>query len=104
MPPKGVLRHPIADLADLLDPQLHHVAGLEELATAGADARRRASEDEVARIKRHAGRQLLDLLGEVEDHVAGIGILFQYAVDPQLEPELLRIADVARRHDPRPKR
>src|SRR5262245_41949714 len=35
-------------LADLLDPELDLVAGLEEFAARGADARRRAGQDDVA--------------------------------------------------------
>ena len=63
-------RHPVLDLADLLDPEAHHVAALEEFAAPGADAGRRAGQDQVPGIERHAGRQLLDLFGNVEDHVA----------------------------------
>src|SRR5262245_23504471 len=33
------LRHLVADLADLLDPDLHHVPSLEKFAAPGADAR-----------------------------------------------------------------
>src|SRR5579862_7073990 len=94
------LAHPVLDLTDLLDPQPDHVAGLEELAAASADSGRRAGEDDVAWIKRHAVGQLLDLFGERVDHRAGVGILLEDAVDPELEPKLLRIADIARRHDP----
>src|SRR5215831_9873645 len=46
------LRHLVADLADLLDPDLHHIAGLEVLAAARPDACRRAGEDQVARMQR----------------------------------------------------
>src|SRR3974390_3115486 len=104
-PPQGrvtgiALHHPVLDLADLLDPELDDIAGFEELAAPGADAGGRASENDVAGVQRHTGRQLRDLLSEREDHLAGVGILLEHAVDPQFETELLRIADVACRHDP----
>jgi hypothetical protein len=46
--PSYGLRHLIADLPDPLDPDFHHIAGLEELLALHADAGRRAGEDEVA--------------------------------------------------------
>src|SRR5215510_4140645 len=41
----GRLRHLVADLADPLDPDFHHVAGLEVFAATGPDACGRASQD-----------------------------------------------------------
>src|SRR5262245_18551730 len=87
-------------LADLLDPNLHGIAGLKEFAAGGADAGRCAGEDQVAGMQRHTVRQLRDLLGQVEDHVLAVGILLEHVVDPELEAEILRVADLARRHDP----
>src|SRR5262252_7917007 len=103
-PASRILDHPVLELADLLDPQLDHIAGFKELAAPGAGAGGRTGENDVAGMQRHAGRQLRDLLGQGEDHLAGIGILLEHAVDPQFQPELLRIADVACRHDPGPER
>src|SRR3989442_15253439 len=92
--------HLVGQRADLLDPNLDHVAGLEEFPARRADAGRRAGENEIARMQRHPARQLRDLLGQIEDHALAVGVLFQHVVDPQLEAEILRIADIARRHDP----
>src|SRR5438874_2171963 len=69
------LGHFVAELADVLDPELHDIAGLEEFAAAGADACRRAGEDQVAGMERQPRRQMGNLLGEVEDHLASVGIL-----------------------------
>ena len=44
----------MAQLADLLDPQLHGVAGLEEAAASHAHTRRGTREHEIARAERHA--------------------------------------------------
>ena len=78
--------HRIGQAADLLDPQLDHVARLEEFAAPGPDAGGRAGEDHVAGIKRDAARQLRDLLGQREDHLPGIRILLQHVVDPESSP------------------
>src|SRR6476469_1872644 len=94
----------VAQRSDLFDPDLDHIAGFEELAARRADPGRRSREDEVAGMERHPARQLRDLLGQVEDHVLAVGVLFEDVVDPQLEPQILGIADVARRHDPGPER
>src|SRR5262245_26743275 len=56
------LRHLVADLADAFDPDLHHVAGLEVLAPAGADAGGCAGEDQVARMEREPRGEVRDLL------------------------------------------
>src|SRR6185437_10164808 len=60
------LHNLVAELADALDPDFDHVAGLEELAAFGAGAGRRTGEDDVARMQRHVDRELFDLLGERE--------------------------------------
>src|SRR5262249_7896246 len=107
IPARGVgstSHHPVFDLADLFDPELDHVTRFEELAASSADAGRRAGEDDIAGIERHAGGELLDLLGKRVDHFAGVGILLKDAIDPQFQAELLRIAEVACRHDPRAER
>src|SRR5215212_98206 len=71
-------RHLVDELADVFDPHAGGVAG----------------------IKRDARRQMRQLLGEIENHVASIGILLDDVVDPELDAELLRILDVAGWHDP----
>src|SRR5882672_1793825 len=92
------------ELADVLDPQLDGVAGLEEPAPAHADARRRAGEHQIPRMKGDARGKHRDLLGRVEDQLRGMRLLHQLAVHPQLDPERVRITDVARGHDPRAER
>src|SRR3954452_14811694 len=101
-PPESRLGHLVAQRPDLFDPDLDHIAGFEELAARRPDPGRRSRQDEVAGMKRHPARQSGDLLGQVEDHVLAVGVLFEDIVDPQLEPQVLGIADVARWHDPGP--
>src|SRR5262249_167674 len=57
----------VRERSDALDFERYHVAHIQELAAAHADARGGAGEDEVARIKRHVARELLDLLSDRED-------------------------------------
>src|SRR5262245_66385061 len=84
--------HLVGQRPDFLDPDLDHVAGLEEFPARRADTGRRARENHVAGVKRHATRQSLDLLGQVEDHVVAVGILLEHVVYPELETEILRVA------------
>src|SRR5260221_682911 len=97
-------RHAVLELADLLDPELHRLARAQEALARHADARGRAGHDEIARLQRDARGQHLDLLRDGEDHLVAVRILHQLIPDPQLEPELLRIADLGSWHDPRPER
>src|SRR5579863_2192578 len=92
------------EIADLLDRDLDGIAALQEFAALGAYARRRAGQYDITGIERNPRREMRDLLGRGEDHAAGVRILLQHAVDPELDRELLRVADVARRHKPRPQR
>ena len=46
---------------------------------------------EVARLQRDARGEHRDLLGGVEDHLAGVRVLHQLVVDPELDAELVRI-------------
>src|SRR5690349_8920874 len=94
----------MGELADALDPQLDRVAGLEEPAPAYAHPRRGPGEDEIARVQGHARREHRGLLGGVEDELGGVRVLHQLAVYPQPDPELVRIAHLARRNDPGPER
>src|SRR6266853_648434 len=91
-------------LADLLDPQPDGIAGFEEAAPSHAHPRGSPREHEIARVERHARRQHRDLLGGIEDQLARVGVLHQLAVHPQLDSELMRIAEVPRRDDPGPER
>src|ERR1700682_2087545 len=87
------LRHLAGQAPDPLDPDLHHVAGFQEFVAAGADTGRRAGQDQVARMEGEPRRQMGNLLGQVEDHLARVGILLEDIVDPQLEAEILRVRD-----------
>src|SRR5262249_52363247 len=98
---ENTLRKLVGQRADAFDPDLGGVAGLEELAARRADAGRRAGQDDVARIERDPRRQVRQLLGQIEDHVAGVGVLLDDVIDPKLDAELLRVLDVACRDDPR---
>src|ERR1051326_3807278 len=97
-------RDPVAQRPDSLDLQFHDVTGSKELSAPLTDTGRCARENDVARIERHADGQLRDLFGQREDHLAGVGILLDHVVDPQLEREVLRVGDVLGRYHPRPQR
>src|SRR6185503_6869358 len=61
---------------------------------------RRTGEQEIARLKRERLGYMLDLRGNIEDHVAGIAVLAQLAVDPALERLVGDVASFVRRGDP----
>src|SRR5437870_13289174 len=84
----------MVQLADLLDPQFHGVAGFEEPAPSHAHTGRSSGENEVARQESHARRQHRDLLGGIEDQLARVGVLHQLPVPPQLDSELVRITQL----------
>src|SRR3954447_15150641 len=73
-----------------------HVAVLErpfrihELAAAP----RRAGEDHVAGLEREAVRAEADQLGDPEDHLRGVRVLDELAVDLRRELEALRVLDL----------
>src|SRR5882672_12864567 len=97
-------RHAVLELAYLLDPELDRLARAQETLARHADTRGRAGHDEIARLQRDARGEHLDLLGDGEDHLVGVRVLHQLAAHPELDAELLRVADLGRRHDPRPER
>src|SRR5262245_45705048 len=88
--------HLVGQRSYFLDPDLDHVAGLEEFPARRADSGRCARENHVAGVKRHATRQSLDLLGQVEDHVVAVGSLPEHVVYPELETQVLRGAECDR--------
>src|SRR5258708_33282806 len=90
----------VLELADLLDPEPDRLARTQEALARHADARRRAGHDEIARLQRNARRKHLDLLGDGKDHLLAVRVLHQLAPHPELEAELLRIADFGGGHDP----
>src|SRR5262249_56451703 len=92
--------HLFGQRSAFLDSDLDHVSGLEEFPARRADPGGGAGENEVARMERHSARQLRDLLGQIEDHTLAVGVLLEDVVHPELEAEILRVADVARWHDP----
>src|SRR5262245_31888791 len=98
------LDHRVGQLSEALDPQADGVAALEKSLPANAHAGGRPGQDHVAGLQGHARGQHGDLLGRGEDHPAGMRVLHQLVVDPELQAEVLRIGHLARRHDPRPQR
>ena len=94
------LRAGIGEGSDPFDRDLHHIAGLEELLAREPDAGGRAGEDQVAGLKRHPRREVRDLLGQREDHLARVGILLDHVVHRELDGDVLRVGHVVGRHDP----
>src|SRR5258708_29051243 len=79
-------RHDIAESADPLDLDLDLVAPAQ-----GAHSGRRAGQDQVARRERHDRRDELDDDVAGEDHLSGIAVLADHAVDPGLQREAHRL-------------
>src|SRR6266540_3231899 len=93
----------VADGADAGDPALDRLAWLQEAGRlAGeADTSRRAGEDDVARQQRHDGRQLGYQAGDVEDQVAGAGVLHRLSVDGAAQRQVVGIVELVGRDQPR---
>src|SRR6185295_2316982 len=69
------------------------------------DAGRRTGSDNVPGIERHHRSRHLDHAGNVEDEVAGVGVLLEFAVHPEAALEMSRgVADFIGGNDPRPNR
>src|SRR5262245_24712608 len=103
-PSLPLLLDPVLEAAEPLDLDLDPVAGLQELVAPGSDARGRAGEDDVAGMQRGEARQVRDLLGGGEDHLARVRVLLHYAVHPKADGEALRIGDLRGGRDPRTER
>src|SRR5271165_4224238 len=86
--------------------ELDDVAALEELGRLHAEAHalRRAGDDHVSRQQRHELAEMRKDLGDGEDHVAGVALLPDGAVDGERERDRLRVGDLVGRHQPRPER
>src|SRR5262249_44473711 len=101
------LRHLLALLAQAVDPQRHHVAGLEIFRLrlhAERYARRRAGDDDVARLQHEVLRAIPDQVAAIEDHGLGIAALALLAVDVEPHVEVLRIFQLVLGDEPRAER
>src|SRR5882724_3160286 len=85
----GLVHDPVLDVPDALDLDPHHVARCQKARRAHryADAARRARGDDVARLEREGGREVLDQREGVEDELRRVRILAQLAVHPGAEAE-----------------
>src|SRR4051794_11953626 len=94
------------DRPQVLDLDLHAIAGGEELRRGEreADARRRAGEDQVAGLEGDRLLQEADEVGDAEDQVRRARVLAQLAVDPRAQLEVLDIGDLVGGRHPGPPR
>ena len=91
----GFASSPTPPTRDLDDVALAQVArGL----AAVADARRRPGGDHVARLERHAGREVDDQLDDREDQVARVGLLHDLAGDGRAQVDVLEVEPSACDH------
>src|SRR5256886_6085328 len=91
------LHHLLALLAQPVDSERDHIAGLEEFRLglhAEPDARRRAGGDDVARLQHEELRAVPDEVPAVEDHGFGVAALAFLAVDVEPHVEALRVLDL----------
>src|SRR5215207_4933399 len=96
----------LALFAEALDPERHHIPGLEEALWlhAHADARRGAGGDHVARLQDHEVRDIRDDLRHVKDHGLGRTALRALAIHVEPHGEVLRIWDLVLGDEPRAER
>src|SRR5262245_62972235 len=91
------LHHPLALLAEPVDPERDHVAGPEEFRLrlhAEPDPRRRAGDDDVARLEHEELRAVPHEVPAIEDHGLGVAALALLAVDVEPHVETLPILDL----------
>src|SRR5438105_4625112 len=90
--------------ADLVDLDLDLVAGLhpDGRVAPRADAAWRAGDEHIARHERCPGRDVLDDLRDLEDHLLGGGVLHALAVQAAGERHLGSRRDLVGAHHPRP--
>src|SRR5579872_780654 len=91
----------IAEDSDLFDLELDDVAVFEEerRLTLESDAFGRSGCNDIAGFERHEVAEKRDDLRAGKDHVRCIGILHDSPVEPRLDRQLLRIADLRRRNE-----
>ena len=89
--PRNVHRHG-ADLRDV-DPDL--VARRKR-----RDALRRSRGNQIPRVERHDAGRVLDQPRDAPDHVRGVAVLAQLAVQPEAKPQRTRVRHFVRRHQP----
>src|SRR6516165_3554315 len=93
-------------LAEAVDAERDHVAGLEEFRLrlhAQPDAGRRAGEDHIAGLHHEILRAAPDEMSAVEDHGAGVAALALLAVDVEPHVQALRVPDLVLGDQPRAK-
>src|SRR4029077_18822372 len=97
------LHHLLLLLTQPVDAERHHVAGFEERRRlhAQAYARRRAGDDDVARLHDEILRAAPHDMPAVEDHGRGVAALALLAVDVEPHGELLRVLDLVLGDEPR---
>src|ERR1700693_789769 len=91
-------------LAELVDAEGDDVAGLEEYRCrlhAEANARRRAGDDDVARLHDEELRAVPHQIFAAEDHGLGVAALALLAIDVEPHVEVLRVLDLVLGDEPR---
>src|SRR5215217_4550496 len=98
--------HVLALLAEVLDPEAHHVARLEEALRLHAHAHpgRSARGDHVSRLEDHEMGDVRNELGAAEDHRLGGARLHSLAVDVEPHGEVLHVGNLVFRDEPGPER
>src|SRR6185295_9253195 len=91
---------------DAFDLALHFVTRFEKHGRDAreANARGRSGANDVARLKRHPGREAFDGCRNIKDHVASVAVLHDLAIDSANQANLLRIRQRALMHNPRTER
>src|SRR3984957_11684811 len=96
------LDHFLLLLAEPIDTQRHHVAGLQERRRLHAepDARRRAGDDDVAGLQDEILRAAPDDVAAVEDHGRSVAALAFLAVDVEPHVQFLRVLELVLGDEP----
>src|SRR5690348_479832 len=96
-------RYSVAECANPFDHRLHHVAGAQKLwrGAGKADSGGRARCDDVAWLQRGAMRDLRQQRRNVEEHMRCRVVLLDVTVYQQLQPQVRRVGQLVRRHNPR---
>src|SRR5580700_2312075 len=100
------LHHFLLLLTQPIDTERDHVAGLQKgrRLHAEPDARRRAGDDDVARLQDEILRAAPDDVAAVEDHGRGVAALALLAVDVKPHVQFLRILELVLGDEPRAER